>query len=65
MWKQEGATVEEIDQLPKYQFRIIKEIKKEGDAQESSQGMMIECDSDAAAEHLVALEDAVSSLLLN
>lgn len=61
MWQQEGATKEEIDLLPKYKFRIIKEFKKEGDAQESSRGVMTECDSDSASEHIIALEDAVSS----
>lgn len=55
MWQQEGATKEEIDQLPKYKF------KKEGDAQESSRGVMTECDSDTASEHVIASEDAVSS----
>lgn len=61
MWEQEGATKEEIDQLPKYKFRMIKESKKEDDIPESSRGIMIECDNDAAAEHVIALEDAVSS----
>lgn len=65
MWEQEGATKEEIDLLPKYKFRIIKEFKKEGEAQESSRGVMMECDSDSASEHIIALEDAVSSWLLN
>ena len=56
-WKQEGATKEEIDQLPKYKFRIIKE----GDIEESSRGIMIESETGTATEHVVALEDAVSS----
>lgn len=61
MLQQEGATKEEIDQLPKYKFRVIKEFKKEGDAQESSRGIMTECDSDTPAERVIDLEDAVSS----
>lgn len=60
MWEQEGATKEEIDQLPKYKFRMIKEFKKEGDIEESSRGIMTECDNDTTAEHVIALEDAVS-----
>ncbi|RDY11772.1 E3 ubiquitin-protein ligase, partial [Mucuna pruriens] len=54
---QEGATKEEIDQLPKYKFRMIKEFKK---GEESFRGIMTESDSEAATEHVVALEDAVS-----
>jgi hypothetical protein len=69
MWEQEGATKEEIDQLPKYRFRMIKEFKQEDDTEESSRGVMTECDtdtdSDPASEHVIALEDAVSSYLLN
>jgi hypothetical protein len=67
MWEQEGATKEEIDQLPKYKFQMIKELKKEGDAEESSRGVMTECDtdSDPVSEHVIALEDAVSSYFKN
>ncbi|KAI5428848.1 hypothetical protein KIW84_033735, partial [Lathyrus oleraceus] len=63
--EQEGATKEEIDLLPKYNFRIIKEFKKEGDAQESSRGVMMECDSDSASEHIIALEDAECCICLS
>lgn len=56
---QEGATKEEIDQLPKYKF------KKEGDAQESSRGVMTECDSDTASEHVIASEDAECCICLS
>ncbi|XP_058739878.1 E3 ubiquitin-protein ligase At1g63170-like [Vicia villosa] len=62
---QEGATKEEIDLLPKYKFRIIKEFKKDGDAQESSRGVMTECDSDLASEHIIALEDAECCICLS
>ncbi|CAI8585890.1 unnamed protein product [Vicia faba] len=62
---QEGATKEEIDLLPKYKFRIIKELKKEGDAQESSRGVMTECDSGSASEHIIALEDAECCICLS
>ncbi|CAI8598442.1 unnamed protein product [Vicia faba] len=62
---QEGATKEEIDLLPKYKFRIIKELKKEGDAQESSRGVMTECESGSASEHIIALEDAECCICLS
>ncbi|PNX89355.1 E3 ubiquitin-protein ligase at4g11680-like protein [Trifolium pratense] len=62
MWQQEGATKEEIDQLPKYKFRMIKEFKKEGDGEESSRGVMTEYDSDSASEHVIAVEDAGASV---
>lgn len=65
MADQEGATEEEIDQLPKYKFRMIKEFKKEGDIQESSSGVMTKCDSDTAAEHVIALEDAECCICLS
>ena len=55
---QEGATKEEVDQLPKYRFRIIKEFKKESDIEESSRGIMTESESETATEHVIALEDA-------
>ncbi|XP_061359274.1 E3 ubiquitin-protein ligase At1g63170-like [Gastrolobium bilobum] len=62
---QEGATKEEIDQLPKYEFRMIKEFKEEGEIQESSRGIMTECDSDTASEHVIALEDAECCICLS
>ncbi|RZB53611.1 E3 ubiquitin-protein ligase At1g63170-like [Glycine soja] len=61
----EGATKEEIDQLPKYKFRIIKEFKKEGDIEESSRGIMTETESETAAEHVIALEDAECCICLS
>ncbi|MED6181692.1 hypothetical protein PIB30_021620 [Stylosanthes scabra] len=62
---QEGATKEEIEQLPKYKFRVIKESKKEDDIPESSKGIMMQCDSDATAEHAIALEDAECCICLS
>ncbi|KAK7374178.1 hypothetical protein VNO80_07604 [Phaseolus coccineus] len=58
---QEGATKEEIDQLPKYKFRIIKE----GDIEEPSRGIMTESESETATEHVVALEDAECCICLS
>ena len=43
--------------MPKYKFRIIKE----GDIEEPSRGIMTESESETATDHVVALEDAVSS----
>ncbi|CAJ1816161.1 unnamed protein product [Sphenostylis stenocarpa] len=57
---QEGATKEEIEQLPKYKFRIIK-----GDIEESSRGIMTEFESETATEHVVALEDAECCICLS
>ncbi|KAK7394851.1 hypothetical protein VNO78_15392 [Psophocarpus tetragonolobus] len=62
---QEGATKEEIDRLPKYKFRIVKEFKKEGDIEESSRGIMTESDCETATEHAIALEDAECCICLS
>ncbi|KAG5014139.1 hypothetical protein AAZX31_09G243900 [Glycine max] len=62
---QEGATKEEIEQLPKYKFIIIKEFKKEGDIEESSRGIMTESESETATEHVIALEDAECCICLS
>ncbi|KAK7340182.1 hypothetical protein VNO77_20878 [Canavalia gladiata] len=62
---QEGATKEEIDQLPKYKFRMVKEVKKGGDIEETSRGIMTECDSETATQHVVALEDAECCICLS
>ncbi|KAK7294988.1 hypothetical protein RJT34_17889 [Clitoria ternatea] len=62
---QEGATKEEIDQLPKYKFRMIKEFKKDSDIEESSRGIMTDCDSNTATEHVLALEDAECCICLS
>ncbi|XP_027352683.1 E3 ubiquitin-protein ligase At1g63170-like [Abrus precatorius] len=62
--EQEGATKEEIDQLPKYKFGMIKEFKK-GDIEESSRGIMTECDSENATQRVIALEDAECCICLS
>ncbi|KAF7844601.1 E3 ubiquitin-protein ligase [Senna tora] len=62
---QEGATTEEIDQLPKYKFRRIEGLKKvDGDIQEPSRGIMTECESDTPAENVLSLEDAECCICL-
>ncbi|XP_054782993.1 E3 ubiquitin-protein ligase At1g63170-like isoform X1 [Prosopis cineraria] len=66
--KQEGATKEEINQLPKYKFRRADGHKLDvdgDDAQASScKGIMTECDSDTPAEHVLSTEDAECCICL-
>lgn len=58
---QEGATKEEIDQLPKFMFRNISDFEKEkGEIQESFGGIMIQCDTDTPPERFIPQGDAVS-----
>ncbi|KAI4354990.1 hypothetical protein L6164_003809 [Bauhinia variegata] len=62
---QEGATKEEIDRLPKYKFRRMDQFQKENnDIQESSKGILTECDSDTPLEHVLPLEDAECCICL-
>lgn len=63
--KQEGATTDEIDQLPKYRFRRILDFEKiDGEIQVSTGGTMTECEFDMPTELLLSHEDAVSTLNL-
>ncbi|KAK7256694.1 hypothetical protein RIF29_30151 [Crotalaria pallida] len=62
---QEGATKEKIDQLPIYKFRMTKDLKKEGNMQESSKGIMTKCDTDPVAEHVISLEYAECCICLS
>nr|GMD62042.1 E3 ubiquitin-protein ligase At1g63170-like [Ipomoea batatas] len=58
---QEGATKEDIEQLPKYKFRKLGDFEKQnGEIQESFGGVMTECDTDSPTEHVLPMEDAVS-----
>lgn len=58
---QEGATEEEIDQLPKFKFQKIVDVEKvNGEIQESFRGMMTECDTNTPIERVLSQEDAVS-----
>ncbi|XAR54085.1 hypothetical protein NMG60_11029090 [Bertholletia excelsa] len=62
---QEGATKEDIEQLPKYKFRGIGEFEKQnGEIQESFGGIMTECDTDTPIEHVLSLEDAECCICL-
>lgn len=57
--KQEGASDEDIRQLPKYKFRKICE-KLTGETCGPSGGIMTECGTDTPIEHVLSAEDAVS-----
>ncbi|KVH91158.1 hypothetical protein Ccrd_006828, partial [Cynara cardunculus var. scolymus] len=55
----EGATKDDIDRLPKYQFKRINDFEKRSEEiQEAFGGLMIECDTDAPIEHALPREDA-------
>lgn len=62
--KQEGASDEDIRQLPKFKFRRIGSSEKLG-AETSGPfgGIMTESASDSTNEHALSAEDAVSCLL--
>lgn len=59
--KQEGASEEDIHQLPKYKFRRIGPSEKlGGEISGPFGGVMAECGSDPPNEHVLSPEDAVS-----
>lgn len=63
---QEGATREDIDQLPKYKFRSLGQTdKKSGDIQESFGGIMTQCGTDPPIEHTLSAEDAECVICLS
>ncbi|KAF3451392.1 hypothetical protein FNV43_RR07487 [Rhamnella rubrinervis] len=63
---QEGATREEIDQLPKFNFRKISDVEKvNGEVQESFSGIMTECNTDRPAERVLSQEDAECCICLS
>ncbi|VAH50354.1 unnamed protein product [Triticum turgidum subsp. durum] len=56
---QEGASEDDIRQIPKYKFRRMDEPEKDSaDATESSGGIMIECGTNQPIEKALAAEDA-------
>ncbi|KAF7002956.1 hypothetical protein CFC21_018354 [Triticum aestivum] len=56
---QEGASEDDIRQIPKYKFRRVDEPEKDSaDATESSGGIMIECGTNQPIEKALAAEDA-------
>ncbi|PON52937.1 43kDa postsynaptic protein [Parasponia andersonii] len=63
---QEGATNEEIDNLPKFKFRIIGDSETvNGEIQQSYQGVLIECNIDSPTERPVSQEDAECCICLS
>ena len=62
--KQEGASDEDICQLPKYKFQKIGDSEKfAGDISGPSGGLMTESGSDQPVEHVLSAEDAVGYLV--
>ncbi|KAG6495197.1 hypothetical protein ZIOFF_042989 [Zingiber officinale] len=57
---QEGASEEDICQLPKYKFRKIEDSEKLDELSGRFSGIMTECGSDPPVEHALSAEDAVS-----
>nr|ALO18837.1 ubiquitin [Lilium davidii var. unicolor] len=63
--QQEGASDEDIRQLPKYKFRRICDTEKVcGEVSRSSSGIMTECGSDPPIEHFLSAEDAECCICL-
>ncbi|XP_030491141.2 E3 ubiquitin-protein ligase At4g11680 [Cannabis sativa] len=63
---QEGATEEEIDNLPKFTFRIMSDSEMvNGENKESIQGVMIECNTDSPTERQLSQEDAECCICLS
>lgn len=59
--KQEGATKDDIERLPKYKFKRIDDFEKEnGEIQKGYGGIMVECDTDSPITRALSEEDAVS-----
>jgi len=61
--KQEGASDEDIRQLPKYKFRRMGDPEKFGsEISGPCGGIMTECGRDPPIDHVLSAEDAVSSV---
>ncbi|KAG6522341.1 E3 ubiquitin-protein ligase At1g12760-like [Zingiber officinale] len=62
---QEGASEEDICQLPKYKFRRVGDPEKLDEISGPFSGIMIECGSDSPAEHVLSAEDAECCICLS
>lgn len=63
--EQEGASKEDIDQLPKYKFRKICNFEKvNGEVQGTFGGIMTECDTETPIEHVLPLDNAECCICL-
>ncbi|WCJ23160.1 Zinc finger C3HC4 type (RING finger) family protein [Euphorbia peplus] len=65
MSEPEGATKEEIDQLPKYKFRRVEDVEKADEEIQSSGGIMIECEIGTPTERHLSHEDAECCICLS
>ncbi|KAJ0914306.1 putative transcription factor C2H2 family [Helianthus annuus] len=62
---QEGATKDDIERLPKYNFKKIDNFEKQnGEIEKGYGGIMVECDTDAPVEHALSEEDAECCICL-
>ncbi|CAD5196967.1 unnamed protein product [Musa acuminata subsp. malaccensis] len=59
--KQEGASEQDIHQLPKYKFHKVGDSEKL-EMSGPSGGIMTECGSDSLVQHVLLAEDAISSI---
>lgn len=63
---QEGASKEDIEQLSKFKFQRTESIEKlDGNTQETSGGIMTECNADSPIEHVLSDEDAECCICLS
>ncbi|KAL6513586.1 hypothetical protein OROGR_021072 [Orobanche gracilis] len=63
---QEGATKEDIERLPRYNFRKIGDFEKQNSEIEGAfGGIMTKCDIDSTMEHVLPLEDAECCICLS
>ncbi|WOL10031.1 E3 ubiquitin-protein ligase [Canna indica] len=62
---QEGASEEDICQLPKYKFRRIGDPEKLDETSGPFSGIMTECDSDSPVEHVISAENAECCICLS
>ncbi|KAG6534247.1 hypothetical protein ZIOFF_008133 [Zingiber officinale] len=62
---QEGASEEDICQLPKYKFRMIEDSEKFDEISGPFSGIMTECGSDPPVEHALSAEDAECCICLS
>uniref|UniRef100_A0A1D1YWW6 RING-type E3 ubiquitin transferase n=1 Tax=Anthurium amnicola TaxID=1678845 RepID=A0A1D1YWW6_9ARAE len=63
---QEGASDEDIRQLPKYKFRRITDVEKlGGDITGPCGGVMTECGTETPMEHVLSAEDAECCICLS
>ncbi|XP_058104838.1 E3 ubiquitin-protein ligase At1g12760-like [Magnolia sinica] len=62
---QEGASDEDIRQLPKYKFRKVADCEKLGEISGPSGGIMTECRTEMPIEHVLSAEDAECCICLS